>query len=134
MKHIRLVLSVIAVLSLTGCATILKQPNAVLDINSDPAGANVYVNGNKAGNTPLPVIVPHKRPVTLTFKKDGYIDKVYVINNKIESHWFIFDLLGGPLPLLIDATSGNWCSLEETNISVDLNKDSVSDPDSGMFE
>ena len=53
-RAIGLVLIVCLVVSATGCATLFKSKTAVLQLNSDPEGADVYLNGNRIGRTPLP--------------------------------------------------------------------------------
>ncbi len=104
--------------SLAGCATLFKSKNAVVKLDSDPQGAVVYINGNRMGRTPLPLKMSHKDPLTITFKKEGYEDKTYIINTKTAAGWVILDCLGGFIPVVIDAVTGNWTSLEETEVKV----------------
>ena len=112
----------VVTLSLVGCATLFKNKTAVVNINSDPDGADVYVNGNRMGKTPLPLNLSHKKPLTITFKKDGYEDKTYIVNTNVRAGWVILDCLGGFIPVIIDAITGNWTSLEEENVKVLLEK------------
>ncbi len=117
---ILVLINVITILS--GCATLFKNKTAKLEINSDPQKATIYINGNRMGETPLPINWSHKTPVTITFKKDGYEDKTYIINTKVGAGWVILDCVGGFIPVVIDAVTGNWFSLEETNVKVILEK------------
>ena len=116
-RAIGLVLIVCLVVSATGCATLFKSKTAVLQLNSDPEGADVYLNGNRIGRTPLPFKVSHTKPVTISFRKQGYEDKTYIINTKIGAGWIILDCFGGFLAVIIDACTGNWYSLEETEVN-----------------
>ena len=107
-------------LSLVGCATLFKQKTKTVAFDSDPQGAEVYINGNRMGMTPMPLNLSNLKPVTVTFKKDGYEDKTYIINTKIGAGWIILDVLGGFIPVIIDAATENWYSLETDDVKVML--------------
>lgn len=51
-------------------------PKVTLTISSDPEEVEIYVDGEFVGVAPLPVMYPRDatKTVTLTFKKEGYID------------------------------------------------------------
>ncbi len=103
---------------LTGCATLFKSKTAVVNFDSEPQGVDVYINGNRMGTTPLPLKLSHKEPVTVTFKKEGYQDKTYIINTKVGAGWVILDVFGGFIPVIIDAVTENWYSLDSTEVKV----------------
>lgn len=111
-------LVLIVVLSLLGCATIFKQKERTVAFNSEPQGAIIYIDGNRMGNTPMPLRLSNKKPVTVTFRKEGYDDKTYIINNHIGAGWVILDCLGGFIPIVIDAVSENWYNLETSSVKV----------------
>ena len=119
-KFFTLLLVLFLSIALIGCATLFKPKNAVVGFSSDPEGANVYIDGYDRGRTPIQIKLSHKKPVTVTFKKQGYEDKTYVINTKVGAGWVILDCLGGFIPVIIDAVTGNWSSLDETDIKAIL--------------
>jgi len=119
-----LVCCVLAV-SLIGCATLFKQKNRTVSFDSDPKGADVYINGNRMGKTPMPLMLSNLKPVTVTFKKEGYEDKTYIINTKVGGGWVVLDILGGLIPVLIDACTEDWYNLDTSDVKVLLDKTGI---------
>ena len=105
-------------ISLIGCATIFKQKNRTVAFDSDPQGATILINGNRMGTTPMPMNLSNKKPVTVTFRKEGYEDKTYIINTKTGTGWVILDCLGGFIPVIIDAVTENWYNLDTNEVKV----------------
>lgn len=110
----------VTALSVIGCATIFKQKSRTVSFDSDPQGATILINGNRMGKTPMPLNLSNKKPVTVTFRKDGYEDKTYIINTKTGTGWVILDILGGFIPVIIDAITENWYNLDTSEVSVML--------------
>jgi hypothetical protein len=104
--------------SLIGCATLFKAKERTVAFDSDPQGAEVYINGNRMGRTPMPLSLSNLKPVTVTFKKDGYEDKTYIISTKVGAGWVILDILGGFIPVIIDAVTENWYNLDTNEVKV----------------
>jgi len=104
--------------SLVGCATLFKQKNRTVAFDSDPQGATILINGNRMGTTPMPLNLSNKKPVTVTFRKEGYEDKTYIINTKTGAGWVILDCLGGFIPVIIDAVTENWYNLDTSEVKV----------------
>jgi hypothetical protein len=102
----------------TGCATLFKEKSRTVSFDSDPQGAEVYINGNRMGKTPFPLNLSNKTALTVTFKKEGYEDKTYIINTKLGAGWVILDCLGGFIPVIIDAVTENWSNLETSEAKV----------------
>ncbi len=104
--------------SLIGCATLFKQKSRTVAFDSDPQGATILINGNRMGTTPMPMNLSNKKPVTVTFRKEGYEDKTYIINTKTGAGWVILDCLGGFIPVIIDAVTENWYNLDTSEVKV----------------
>ena len=115
-----LLLTIVVLVSVTGCATLFKQKSRTVSFDSDPQGATVYINGNRMGKTPMPLNLSNKKSVTVTFKKEGYEDKTYIINTKTGTGWVVLDILGGFIPVVIDAVTENWYSLDTDAVKVML--------------
>jgi hypothetical protein len=70
----------LALASMTGCASMSlhtrqfhEAPRQVIDVTSDPTGAEVFVNGVSAGVTPLKVTLSRGTPrVVLRFERSGF--------------------------------------------------------------
>ena len=113
-------LVLVSVISLVGCATLFKQKSRTVAFNSDPQGAEIYINGNRMGKTPMPMNLSNLKAVTVTFKKEGYDDKTYIINTKVGGGWVVLDCLGGFIPVIIDAVTENWYNLDTDDVKVML--------------
>ena len=78
------------------------------------------------GKTPIPMNLSNLKAVTVTFKKEGYEDKTYIINTKVGAGWIILDCFGGFIPVIIDAVTENWYNLDiptdEVKVLLDIQK------------
>ena len=82
-KAVTVLLFCVLALSFVGCATLFKAKTRTVDFDSDPKGAELYINGNRMGTTPMPLNLSNLKALTVTFKKEGYEDKTYIINTKV---------------------------------------------------
>jgi len=115
-------LAVALVVSLSGCATILAGKGPVnVPTNTDPAGAEVFLDGNRLGTTPVTVQVERKKPHTLVFKKAGYKDASCLLGTSTGAGWVILDVITGIVPIVIDAVTGDWSKVSG-NCSLTLEK------------
>ena len=105
-----------------GCATLFKGSTDSVDFSSEPSGAQVYVNGNLLGTTPVQLKLESKKSYTLEFKKDGFETKTIVLNNSVGAGWIVLDILGGLFPVIIDAATGNWYNLDQDHVNAVLEK------------
>ena len=112
----------IIVYAIGGCAAIFKGTRQQVDFNSNPMAAQVYVNGNLVGKTPTTVELECKKTYTVEFRKEGYEHKAYTITNHIGAGWIILDVLFGLIPVVVDATTGAWYSLDQDAVNASLEK------------
>lgn len=110
----------VATLAFNSCATIFKGSTDDVSFSSDPSGAKVYVNGSLLGTTPVQLELKSKNSYTLEFKKDGYETKTVLLNNSVGAGWIILDVLGGLIPIIIDAATGNWYGLDQEHVNAVL--------------
>jgi len=106
----------------TSCATLFKGSMDEVAFSSDPSGAKVYVNGNLMGTTPFNLELKSNKTYTIEFKKDGYETKTVILNNKVGAGWIVLDVLGGLIPVIIDAATGNWYNLDQEHVNAVLEK------------
>lgn len=109
-------------LTFSSCATIFKGSTDDVNFSSDPTGAKVYVNGSLLGTTPLQLKLKSNKTYTIEFMKDGYETKTVILNNSVGAGWVILDILGGLIPVIIDAATGNWYELDQEHINAALEK------------
>lgn len=105
------------------CATLFGSTKAQVYTSSDPKGADVYVNGVRMGTTPFTLNLAKNQEYMLEFKKDGYKTIGQKINSKVGAGWVILDVLGGLVPVVIDAATGNWKKLDQEQVNVMLEKE-----------
>ncbi len=115
---------IIAAISMVfgGCGTIFQGTKQEVSFDSGPGAAEVWVNGAKVGVTPCRVELKRKGEYTIEFKKEGFQTKSYRISNSVGAGWVILDILGGLVPVVIDAATGGWHSLDQTSINATLEK------------
>lgn len=122
-KFFSLVLVVVFVFYFSSCAVIFKGNSSKVDTNSDPKGAQVFVNGNYMGDTPIRLKLESKRTYTIEFKKEGFKSKTYNITNHVGAGWIVLDvLLTGLIGVVVDAATGAWYGLDQNNVNAILEK------------
>lgn len=115
-----LVLILLVSLSFTSCATLFHGSTDGVNFSSDPSGAKVYVNGDLLGTTPFALNLKSNKTYTLEFKKDGYESKSVLLNSSVGGGWIVLDVLGGLLPVIVDAATGDWYSLDQDHVNAIL--------------
>jgi len=103
-----------------GCATLFKGTSERVDFSSDPQGAQIYVNGDYKGITPVRLKLEPKHNYSIEFKKEGYQTRAYSITHSIEAKWIILDVILGVAPVVVDAFTGAWYTLDDDYVRVDL--------------
>ncbi len=119
------VLSVLALsLFLGGCATMASIQQQV-SITSDPPGADVNIGGI-SGSTPMSATLPtgYGIPGSFQISKSGYKPQTVGIQKGFRTSALVQDLfpglLLGPIPLLVDAVTGDWYYIANTSYHVRL--------------
>ena len=120
MKNQLLIICVILSLIASSCATLFNAKTKDVSFNTNPVAADVYVNGNRMGTTPVSIELKNGKDYIIEFRKDGYKSVSRQINSKVGAGWIVLDVLGGLVPVIIDAATGSWKSLDQTNINATL--------------
>jgi hypothetical protein len=108
---------------LAGCAAIEKGTHEEVDFASEPATADVYVNGELMGSTPVTLKLESKLTYQIEFRKKGFLTKRYSITNHVGTKWIVFDVILGVAPVLVDAITGAWYELDQDYIKAYLEKE-----------
>lgn len=103
-------------LAANGCATLFGSRTKGVMFTSDPTGAEVIINGQSYGRTPLSLNLKQKHDYSITFRDADHEDRTYLLNNGVGAGWIILDILGGLIPVIIDAATGAWYSLENSSV------------------
>jgi hypothetical protein len=104
------------------CASIIKGTSNKVDFNSKPQGAQVYVNGNYMGDTPIRLKLVSKDNYAIEFVLEGYKSKIFNITNHVNAGWIVLDVICGIIPVIVDASTGAWYELDQKNVNAVLIK------------
>ena len=107
------------VLSSSGCATILAKQPAV-NVSSNPTGAQVLVDDRVVGNTPLRIEVDPKKVEAITLRQEGCDDITVPLTRSTGAGWIILDILFLGWPIIIDAITGDWTSVNPKDVNAQL--------------
>ena len=97
MKYMKYLICVVLMLGVSGCAALFGAKEKTFDLRSDPEGAEVYLNGNRLGTTPVQARLSNLATHTFVFRKDGYKESSCTLARGTGGGWVILDILGGPL-------------------------------------
>lgn len=117
MKKIALVA---AAMSLSACGALFNGGPANVTVNSNPAGAEVWVDGTNRGITPATLQLSKDQNHTITLRRAGYQEQTVTLNRKLSTTYLILDILGGLIPVIVDAATGSWYVLDTNEVNVNL--------------
>lgn len=115
-KYVGLALILLA----AGCGTLFNSSTKGIAMSSTPDKAEVFVDGNRMGTTPLTLELDNQENHAIVFKKEGYKDVTCDIKTKVGAGYVVLDILGGLIPVVIDAATGEWESLGKETCNVTL--------------
>jgi hypothetical protein len=114
------VIIAVAALMLTGCGALFNSGPATVMFTSAPNEAEVWINGSRLGATPVSLQLAKNQNHTVVFRRDGYLESTYNLNRQISATYVILDILGGVLPVVVDAATGAWYVLPTNSVNVTL--------------
>ena len=109
--------------ALSGCASVFNDTSPPVTITSEPADADVTVDGHYIGKTPITTELSTKTSHQVKIEKDGYQGRTTFIQSNTGALWVVLDVLFGLVPIIIDAATGDWAELETENVNVVLEEE-----------
>ncbi len=109
-------------LLLSSCATIFKGTSEEVRFGSEPQKAEVWINGARMGETPVSLKLESKKTYQIEFRKEGFKTATRTITNHVGAGWIILDVLAGLVPVVVDAATGAWYSLDQKNVDAVLDR------------
>ncbi len=106
----------LVILLVPGCATVMHGSTEGVYFTSDPDKAKVYIDGQLMGSTPVQLQLVSKNTHTVEFRKAGYETKSVVLTNSVGGGWVVLDILCAVVPLVVDAATGCWWTLDEVHV------------------
>lgn len=104
----RTVVVTFGLLSLAGCASIFSSGPTALSFGSDPDGAQVVVNGERMGTTPVTLELHANHQHTVTFHKEGCEATTVILQTHTQAGWVVLDIFAGIIGVAVDAATGEW--------------------------
>lgn len=117
------VVSLVLPFALGGCALIVNGTKDSIFVYSEPAGANVLVDGRVVAKTPAKLYFHRRASVKVTVEKEGYLPEEAVFPPHFDASWILFDLLltlGIGIP--IDLATGAMWNFSPDRATVKLRK------------
>ncbi len=106
-------------LTFAGCGTLFNSAGGEVNFSSNPPGADVIVDGLTLGQTPV-MLDLEKKTTHQVIIKDDNAERTFLINHKVGAGWVILDILGGVLPVIVDAVTGDWYNLSPKTVHAEL--------------
>ncbi|HWV57515.1 MAG TPA: PEGA domain-containing protein [Longimicrobiales bacterium] len=120
-----LVLTVAALITIGGCATIMQGTTQAVGVSSQPAGARIRVNGTEFGVTPAVLQLKRKDNHVVVIELDGYQPYTATFTRSL-SGWVLGNLVfGGLIGLVVDAASGALYKLSPEQVAATLDRNVV---------
>jgi len=107
-------------LTLTGCASILKGSEQPVNINSNVEGAEVHVNGRMVGRTPFTGTIKRTNDIRLTVSKTGYTPRTISLDIGVEPVFWVNIFIGGVFGSTTDFATGSMWKVSPNTYNVDL--------------
>jgi len=120
MKQLATISLLFIMLLFTSCATLFTGTTDDVYINSNPKGANIYIDGLKVGKTPATITI--KRPgfgeKEVSLEIDGYERRVFLLKKEFNAVAILN--LGGILGWIIDFATGAVFKYSPRSYTIDL--------------
>lgn len=117
-----IVVLTIAVLALTGCATIMHGSRQNINFFSTPEGATVKIDGVNVGLTPVAKELSRKSEHKVEILLEGYEPFEMMIEQRV-SGWLFGNILFGGIPgLIIDLATGGLFNLTPEQVKAELSE------------
>lgn len=118
----RIIILLIMGFSFTSCATLFHGSTDTVNFTSDPQGAALFINGMNMGKTPMQMELKSNKSYNIEYRLEGYDNRIVVLNNSVSGGYIVLDILFGVLPVIVDAATGNWYSLDMDQVNAVLEK------------
>ena len=122
----RTFLLICSMLLLSSCATIMHGTKQSVGISSNPSNANVWLDRQYCGTTPLLVDMSRKDNHIVSLQLDGYQPYEVIFSRQLSGWVFGNVVFGGIIGLAVDAISGGIYRLTPEQIEAQLILDNVS--------
>ena len=121
MSKSSLLVSLLAVLFASGCATLFQGTNEEIMVASDPAGAQVSINDGRQGTTPYSMRVNRNDDLQIHVSKAGYSSTDIADTSHVEWGYLVSDIFfTGLIGLAVDGIDGAMFYHNQAMVSAHL--------------
>jgi hypothetical protein len=113
-------LTLFLLIALNGCATIIHGTTQDIGVTTDPAGADLLVDGQDHYKSPAVIAMKRKHDHTVEISQEGYKRAAVEIKGTISAAVLGDFLAGGAIGYGIDAATGAQRRLEPEKVEVRL--------------
>lgn len=106
--------------TLPGCATVIHGKNQTVEIMSTPTGADVLVDGQPRGTTPLKTELRRGEAHVVQIQKPGYLTETTMTTTKLNATPILNAVLGGVPGLAVDLATGSATDVVPESVGVSL--------------
>lgn len=122
MKFFVSLLTVLSLSLLSGCATIISSENQTITIQSIPEGADIVINGELKGKTPMTFPLKRADGSLLEIRKEGYKSHSAVMHTELNGMFWGNIIFGGLFGSTTDTATGASREYIPGTIVVNLEK------------
>ena len=115
--------TLIMLLPLTGCGTLMGGGTQTVQVNSAPSGATVALEPDGGSfTTPASLALERKHSYTITASREGYLPATARINKSMRIGVLLADIFLFPIGVIVDAVTGAWYQLSPQTVSLVLER------------
>jgi len=85
----KIVFGMLIAITLSSCSTLLTDKNEPLYVNSNVQGAEVLINNQMMGVTPLQTTVRRRSKIEVMVRKEGYVTRTSFVDTKIDPMFWL---------------------------------------------
>jgi hypothetical protein len=121
MKLQNLLVCLAIAVATTGCATIMAGGPDRVNVNSNPPGANVFLDDQLVGQTPMVVTLDRDKSRGLIRIEQAGFQPVVMQRSKQINGWFWANLcFGGVIGIVVDLVTGDVKRFDDSPIAVGM--------------
>ena len=124
-KVAKILILIIGCTILTNCASIIHGSRQNIAFSSNPAGADVYINGQNQGKTPVIVNLKRNNNYSVEINLIGYLPYKIHVTKSVDA-WIAGNIIfGGLIGLAVDAASGSMYKLTPGQLNARLRNENT---------
>ena len=121
-KSIYVFATLILVVLIYGCGTIMHGTSQDVGLSSNPSNAKVTIDGIPSGNTPVIVSLSRKDNHSVMIELEGFYPYSNTLTGSVTGWVWGNILFGGLIGLAVDAISGGLYVLNPEQVAAELKK------------